>query len=260
MNTLTKTVDIMMKFYSALFDGDVNDIKAMFAGEPLLNEPSKGQIQGERAFDHFIGNYRQWMRCRNPRVECIDSIAAKNRAVEEYILHLHYKGESIDLPVAIIADLEGDKFTHIRIYHSMWPLFQLHIIREPILPRSETLQLPPLIDKYMKRLSSGDTETIITLFEKEAYVREPSGASFIHAGQDALNKFYKTVLAEGGIPLEHCTCTYDGTKCAVEYNIRKWGKSDIPPQAGIAVYEQGISGRLSAVRIYDDVTPPFEMA
>jgi hypothetical protein len=248
----------MIEFYSGLFDGNINDIKAMFSGEPRLNEPSKGQVQGERAFEHFIGNYRQWMQSRNPRAERLDSIAAKNRTVEEYILHLHYKGESFNLPVALIADLEGDKFKQIRIYHSMWPLLQQHIVRAPILPFSETLQLPPLIEEYMKCLSSGDSETIITLFEKGAYVREPSGDSFKHEGQNALHKFYKTVLAEGGIPLEHCTCTHDGTKCAVEYNISKWGKSDLPPQAGIAIYEQGSRGSLAAVRIYDDVKPPFE--
>ena len=34
------------------------------------------------------------------------------------------------------------------------------------------------------------------------------------------------------------------------------GKDAIPPQAGVAVYERGTSGRLAAARIYDDVTPP----
>ncbi len=250
----------MIKFYSAFFDGDINDIKAMFTSGPNLNEPSTGSVKGERAFDHFIGNYRQWMLRRNPRVEHIDSITGGSRTVEECVLHLDYKGKSIDLPVAIIADLEGDKFKQIRIYHSMWPLLQQHIIRVPVLPFSETLQLPPLIDEYMKCLSKGDPETVIALFGKEAYVREPSGDSFKHAGQDAINKFYKTALAEGGIPLEHCTCTYDGIKCAVEYNIRKWGNTDLPPQSGIAVYEKNSSGRLSAVRIYDDVAPPIEKA
>jgi hypothetical protein len=245
------------KFYSDLIDGDIHDIKAMFAGEPCLNEPVKGSVQGERELEHFIGNYRQWMQRRNPRIEHIDSICGDSRTVEECVVHLDYNGESIDLPVAIIAELAGDKFTHVRIYHSMWPVFQQHIVRVPILPASEALQLPPLIDEYMKCLSSGDAETLVTLFAKEAYVREPCGDAFKHSGQAALNKFYKTALAEGGIPLEHCTCTYDGIKCAVEYNIRKWGESELPPQAGIAVYEQNSRGRLAAVRIYDDVTPPI---
>ena len=58
-----------------------------------------------------------------------------------------------------------------------------------------------------------------------------------------------------GIPLEHCTLTDDGVRCAIEYNCVRWGVSDILPQAGVAVYERGSSGLLSAARIYDDVEP-----
>jgi hypothetical protein len=36
----------------------------------------------------------------------------------------------------------------------------------------------------------------------------------------------------------------------------RWGVTDIPPQAGVAVYERASSGLLSAARIYDDVEPP----
>jgi hypothetical protein len=35
-----------------------------------------------------------------------------------------------------------------------------------------------------------------------------------------------------------------------------WGVADIPPQAGVAVYERGSGGLLAAARIYDDVEPP----
>ena len=45
-------------------------------------------------------------------------------------------------------------------------------------------------------------------------------------------------------------------RCAVEYNCVRWGVTEIPPQAGVAVYERGSSGRLAGGRIYDDVEPP----
>ncbi len=45
-------------------------------------------------------------------------------------------------------------------------------------------------------------------------------------------------------------------RCAIEYNCVPWGVSEIPPQAGVAVYERGSSGLLSAARIYEDVEPP----
>jgi hypothetical protein len=37
----------------------------------------------------------------------------------------------------------------------------------------------------------------------------------------------------------------------------RWGKNGLPPQAGIAVYVRGDSGKLAAARIYDDVNPPL---
>jgi hypothetical protein len=36
----------------------------------------------------------------------------------------------------------------------------------------------------------------------------------------------------------------------------RWGVTDIPPQAGVAVYERGGSGLLAVACLYDDVEPP----
>ena len=58
-----------------------------------------------------------------------------------------------------------------------------------------------------------------------------------------------------GIPLEHCTLTDDGVRCAIEYNCVRWGVT-ILSQVGVAVYERGNSGLLGAARIYDDVSSP----
>jgi hypothetical protein len=50
--------------------------------------------------------------------------------------------------------------------------------------------------------------------------------------------------------------TDDGTRCALEFVATRWGKTDLPHQAGCAVYERIDSEHLLAARIYDDVTPP----
>jgi hypothetical protein len=36
----------------------------------------------------------------------------------------------------------------------------------------------------------------------------------------------------------------------------RWGKTELLPEAGVAVYVRGPSGKLAAARIYDDVSPP----
>jgi hypothetical protein len=77
---------------------------------------------------------------------------------------------------------------------------------------------------------------------------------------------YLTALSErdpgpsagGGIGLQHCAVTDDGVRCALEYNCVRWGRHDLPPQTGIAVYERGPDGLLAAARVYDDVRSPVE--
>jgi len=72
-----------------------------------------------------------------------------------------------------------------------------------------------------------------------------------------LRRLYAHLFANrGGIGFEHCTLTDDGVRCAIEYNCVRWGDTEIPPQAGVAVYERASSGLLAAARIYDDVEPP----
>ena len=63
--------------------------------------------------------------------------------------------------------------------------------------------------------------------------------------------------SSGGIPLEHCTVIDDGRCCALEYNVVRWGTTELTPQAGVAVYERGADGGLAAARIYDDTDPPL---
>jgi hypothetical protein len=63
-----------------------------------------------------------------------------------------------------------------------------------------------------------------------------------------------------GVGLQDCAVTDDGVRCAVEYNCVRWGRHDLPPQAGIGVYERGPDGLLAAARVYDDVQAPVGQA
>jgi hypothetical protein len=45
--------------------------------------------------------------------------------------------------------------------------------------------------------------------------------------------------------------------CGLEYNVVRWGKTELAPEAGIAVYVRGESGKLAAARTNDDSDPPL---
>jgi hypothetical protein len=61
----------------------------------------------------------------------------------------------------------------------------------------------------------------------------------------------------GGILLEHCAATDNGRSCALEYNVIRWGQTELPPAAGLAVFVRGTTGKLAAARLYYDVEPPL---
>ena len=52
----------------------------------------------------------------------------------------------------------------------------------------------------------------------------------------------------------------NGARAILEYNVVRWGRTELTPQAGVAVYERGENGKLAAARIYDDVDPPLGAA
>ena len=94
-------------------------------------------------------------------------------------------------------------------------------------------------------------------FAPDGYYREPSGPHDAHRGADELRLFFaRRFSAGGGSGLQHCAVTDDGVRCALEYNCVRWGSHDLPPQAGIGVYERGPDGLLAAARVYNDVEPP----
>ena len=97
------------------------------------------------------------------------------------------------------------------------------------------------------------TDAIVETFLPDGYFRGPIGPDALHRGTDALRAFYLDCFRDGGLTLEPCALTDDGQRCALEYNCVRWGSDDLPPQAGLAVFERGTHGLLAAVRVYDDV-------
>jgi hypothetical protein len=141
---------------------------------------------------------------------------------------------------------------------NMLPRIGRHAHRPPMLHGDPELREPDVVAEYQRTLAAGDVDAILATFEPDAYAREPAGGQYTHIGRDGLRAFYELLFSnDGGIPLEHCALVDDGRACALEYNVVRWGKTDLLPEAGVAVYVRGGSGKLTAARIYDDVDPPL---
>jgi SnoaL-like domain len=246
-------------FFAGLMTGDTNALVSSFAGEPELHHPIRGRVKGERAFAAYVAATIAWIEERKITIEDVDRVITERRGVEEVVLHLDGGLGAVDLPVAVVADRQPDgRIDELRVYYSSWPLYGRHANRPPVLQPDPEVREPDVVGTYQQALAAGDLETIVAAFEPDGYAREPAGGEYVHRGSEELRDFYESLFSnEGGIPLEHCALTHDQRACALEYNVVRWGKAELAPEAGIAVYVRGESGKLAAARIYDDADPPL---
>ncbi len=237
--------------------GDGERLLALFSGDPRINTPFDGEVQGEEAIRSFSRKLRDCLSKSEAQSRLLNSISVPGRTILEMVVTLQLPEKSMELPVAVVADLDGEGVSAMRVYHSTFPFTGKHITRKPMLEAAARLQEPEAVERYMHGLREPDVELILSLFTPEAYVREPSGEAYRHAGTEGRRAFYERALANGGIPLQHCTATFDGKMFAVEFIVDRWGKTKFVTQAGMAVYQlTDDNGHIEAVRIYDDVTPP----
>lgn len=249
-----RTQDPTVRYLPLLVTGDADGLASLFEREPLLDDPGEGRVEGHGTLLRFVQSSHKWLVEKQAQAEHFALTVSGERSVAEQVLHLTIDGKRIGLPVALVGERgAGGKLRELRIYHSMWPLTGGHKVRSPLLQAAHNLELPQVVERYQWALGTAELDTILSVFEPDGYAQEPSGGEYVHRGPEGRRELYSALFSDGGIPLEHCSVTFDGTRCAIEYNVVRWGEHRLKPQAGVAVYEIGPSGLLAAARIYDDV-------
>jgi SnoaL-like domain len=246
-------------YFQGLATGETDALVRSFAGEPELHHPYYGRVKGRRAFERFVAETNAWLVDRNAVFQdAVERIITPQRGVEEAMLGLDTERGRVELPVAIAADRDDrSHILELRVYFSTWPATGRHAGRPRLLQPDPGVRVPDVVGEYQRALADGDAEAAVAAFEPDAYVREPSGGGYVHRGPDELRALYERYFSDGGgIALEHCATTDDGRACALEYNIVGWGRTEMAPAAGLAVHVRGATGKLAAVRIYDDSDPP----
>jgi hypothetical protein len=249
---------VALPYFAGVMAGEPAALVESFAAEPELYDPVRGRVKGARAFETFVTELNTWLARHNASVEDIEHVVTERRGFEEVVLHLDGEAGRVDLPVAIVADRHSDgRIDELRIYSSSWPLSGRHLNRPPVLQPDPELGASDVVAEHQRALMAGDVDAIVATFEPDGYAREPAGGQYIHRGPDDLRSFYELLFSnDGGIALEQCALLDDERVCALEYNVVRWGKTQLPPEAGIVVYARGQSGRLAAARMYDDTDPP----
>jgi hypothetical protein len=224
-----------------------------------IDDPQHGRIEGGVAVSAYRDTSAGWLAERDARPRQRAVTVTPTRVVGEFEVDLTVGERSFTLPVAIMVDTAGGPDgPWIRVYHSHWPLLGHHVRRPPLLAVDPSVRESDVVGEYQAALAAGDAERILATFEPGGCFREPAGGEFRVCGTEALRELFRTFFGVGGgITLEHCTATEDGVRTALEFNATRWGRTDMPHQAGIAVYERGRTGRIAEARIYDDVDPPL---
>jgi limonene-1,2-epoxide hydrolase len=248
--------DPVAQYFTALNEGDTHLLENVWPGQVVVYDPRVGQVRGHRQLRHFVAASQSWRAAHGTRTETMAATRAGPRAVVELLAHLTVNGQDLAWPVAVVSESPDDRSVVFRSYYSQWPVDGQRHVRPPVL---EPGHIDPggVVSRYQAALDAGDTEAIVSTFGPDGYVREPTGPRYTHRGTAELRSFFRRCFsAGGGVRLQYCAATDDGVRCAVEYNCVRWGSHDLPPQAGIGVFERGPDGLLAAVRVYDDVEAP----
>jgi ketosteroid isomerase-like protein len=248
--------DPVGQYFAALNRGDSRVLQTTWPGEVVVYDPRAGEIRGHGQLRRFVKENKSWLAQHRTRIETVASTRADGRAVVEFLAHLAGDGGEVAWPVAVVAESPDDLSVVFRTYCSQWPVDGRRHVRPPILKPGDA-RLGDVASRYQAALEAGDAEAVVSAFTPGGYYREPTGPHATHRGAAELRSFFtREFSAGGGIGLQPCLVTDDGVRCALEYNCVRWGSHDLPPQAGLGVYERGPGGLLAAVRVYHDVEPP----
>jgi len=248
--------DPVAQYLTALGQGDARLLEDAWPGEVVVYDPRVGEVRGHRQLREFVSHNLSWLASLHARTETVASTVVGERAVVELLAHLDQDGQELVWPVAVVAESPDALSVVFRTYCSQWPVDGRRHLRPPVLGPGQA-RPGDVVGRYQDALAAGDTEAVVSTFAPDGYFRGPFGPHDAYHGTAELHSFYaKCFSAGGGIGLQQCAVTDDGVRCALEYNCVRWGSHDLPPQAGLGVFERGPDGLLAAARVYDDIDPP----
>ena len=249
---------VAVPYFDGLMAGDPDPLVESFSVQPEVHDPVRGRIKGEAAFRAFVIETSAWLRQHHASVEDVEHGILERRGFEEVVVHLDTDGGTVSLPVAVVADRRVDgRINEVRVYFTTQPLTGRHANRPPLLQPDPELPVSDAAAAYVRAFAAGDVDAVVAAFEPDGYAREPAGGRHVHSGPDGLRRYYERLFCDGvGIPLETCALVDDGRVAALEYNVVQGSGTRQALQAGVVMFAGGRSGKLAAVRVYDDTEPP----
>jgi hypothetical protein len=211
-----------------------------------------------RAGEAFVTEMNAWLAQRNASVEDVHYVITEPCGFEEVVLHLQGETGRVDLPAAILADHKAGGSTScgstqaagrsqaaLRTAHPC-----CHPTRRYGCPMCGRVSARALGRR--RRYGRGELRTGRLRSRARGWPVHP------HRPRRPARLLRAFVLerrrhSPGALRTRRrlgARARWSTTSCAGT-------RTDLPPQAGVAVYVRGKSGKLAAARIYDDADPPL---
>jgi hypothetical protein len=248
-----------MKFIEQILNEEYINILSKLTEDAVLNLQTVGVAEGKDTSIELLKKQYEYLKDEVKEVKVFREFEDAKHVVVEYDILLN---NTFDLPLIAIFVKDGDKYSAIRTYHSVYPITEGHIFRASIFTDLIELTEPLEVVKYFDGITIGSTEdTMKTLsFEDDVYFREPAGWRWNHKTEAGLKEHFDHFFGDGGVPLKFHNYIFDENKgtFAGEYTCDVWGSATFKPQAGISIYDiNKETGKITGIRVYDNVDTSY---
>jgi hypothetical protein len=244
-----ETYESVRDIYPRLIEGDIG-VLSSFGARATVDSP----LGGRQLPPEFVAETRAWLARHGAACALGEAVAVESRVAQELVLTLMLDGQPCELPVLLVADIDGEDIRDLRIYHSTWPLSSGHEVRHPVFSSYNAVVEAGVAASLVQAIADGDGRSADALLAPDGVIVEARGAHFSHA-QGQRGVWLERVLADGGWGIRPGAFVDDGETFVVEYLIDRVGAQTVPAQAGALVGVRA-NDKLAAVRLYDDLALP----
>jgi hypothetical protein len=245
-------------YFPALVAAQASALALRLGDRATVDDPLFGRSTGMSEIGPRLTEMASWFAAHDAGFDNFGFVTGSDRDVTEGTLTLTMNGERVRVPVAVVAERRREREVEIRAYYATRALREKLSPRGELLPSDDGTAVPPPVAAHLDALSRGDAAGVVASFEQGGTVRTADGATHAKVDPDGgpLATYYAQLVrgerGAGGLQIRNNARADDGRTCALEYTVLRFRGSEVPPQAGLAVYERGESGLLRTVRVYDD--------
>ncbi len=243
--------------YPVLLQNDAEKREALarrLGGRGTIDDPIFGRASGSPALERMLAEMGDWLTRHGASYVREAVTVGVDRDVTEGSLTLDSRGRKVTVPIAVVTERRPSREVELRVYYSTRPLNGASAARSPVMASNEALVLPPPVQRHLDALKSGEPDGLVATFDATGVVREASGER--HEGEKGLRAFYERLFGGApsgrGVEILKAGSADDGRTFALEYTLVGSRGRDVPPQAGLALYERSDTGLIRELRVYDD--------